>query len=159
MSLTCVQNHRSLCLLDISADFDTVDHGVLITRLSSCSVSMALFSAVSSHICHLVASVTNVKPTCLPGTHPPAVSPKALSLVHYSSSCTPNSFQYPHFLLFPKPSPLRRWHSALSFLPSDSLRLQHRSPSQCSRWNFVMDDCKSSNTKLLQDWISALWSQ
>jgi len=27
--------------------------------------------------------------TCPPGTHTPAVSPKALSLVHYSSSCTP----------------------------------------------------------------------
>jgi len=52
-------------------------------------VSMALFSAVSSHICHLAASVSNVKPTLPPGTLPPAVSPKALSLVHYSSSCTP----------------------------------------------------------------------
>jgi len=52
-------------------------------------VSIALFSARSSHICHLVASVSNVKPTCLPGTFPPAVSPKALSLVHYSSSCSP----------------------------------------------------------------------
>ena len=50
---------------------------------------MALFSAGSSHICHLVASVSNVQPTCLPGTHPPAVSPKALFLVHYSSSCRP----------------------------------------------------------------------
>jgi len=49
---------------------------------------MALFLAGSSH-CRLFASVANVKPTCLPGTHPPAVSPKALSLVHYSSSCTP----------------------------------------------------------------------
>ena len=38
-------------------------------------------------------------------------------------------------------------------------RLQHRSPSQCSRSNFVMDDCKSSNSELLQDWISAHWSQ
>jgi len=37
--------------------------------------------------------------------------------------------QYPHLLLFPKPSPLRRWNSALYFLPSGSLRLQHRSPS------------------------------
>ena len=52
-------------------------------------VFMALFSAGSSHICHLAASVSNAKPTCPPGTHPPAVSPKALSLVHYSSSCTP----------------------------------------------------------------------
>ena len=32
--------------------------------------------------------MSNVKPTCPPGTHPPVVSPKALSLVHYSSSCT-----------------------------------------------------------------------
>ena len=40
------------------------------------------------HVCHLVASMSNVKPTCPPGTHPPVVSPKALSLVHYSSSCT-----------------------------------------------------------------------
>jgi len=47
-------------------------------------VSMALFSAGSSHICHLVASVSNV-----PGTYPHAVSPNALSLVYYSSSCTP----------------------------------------------------------------------
>jgi len=39
------------------------------------------------------------------------VSPKALSLVHYSS-------HYSHILLFPKPSPLRRWHTAVSFLPS-----------------------------------------
>ena len=52
-------------------------------------VSMALFSAGSNLICHLAASVLNVKPTCPPGTLPPAVSPKALSLVHYSSSCTP----------------------------------------------------------------------
>jgi len=33
-------------------------------------VSMALFSAGSSHICHLVASVSEVKLTCPPGTHP-----------------------------------------------------------------------------------------
>ena len=31
---------------------------------------MALFSAGLSHICHAVASVSNVKLTCLPGTHP-----------------------------------------------------------------------------------------
>jgi len=30
--------------------------------------------------------------------------------------------------------------------------LQHRSPSHCSRSNFVLDDCKSTNTELLQDW-------
>ena len=81
---------------------------------------MASFTAGSSHICHLVASVSNVKLTCLFGTHPPAVSPRlcpwstTLRHVHHSS-------QYPHFLLFSKPSPLRRWHSTLPFLPSDWL--------------------------------------
>ena len=29
-----------------------------------------------------------MKPTCLPDTHPPEVSPNALFLVHYSLSCT-----------------------------------------------------------------------
>jgi len=121
-------------------------------------VSRALLSPGSSHICHLVAAVSNVKLNCLPGTHPPAVSPRlcpwstTLRHVHHSS-------QYPHFLLFPKPSPVCRWYSALSILPPDSLRLQHRSPSQCYRSNFVQDDWKSSYNELLQDWISAHWSQ
>jgi len=46
-------------------------------------------------------------------THPPAVSLKAL----YSSSCIVyHSSPYFRFLLFPKPSPLHRWHSfSLSF--------------------------------------------
>ena len=49
---------------------------------------MALLSAGSSHICRLAASVSNVKPICPLGTHPPAVSSKALSLVHYSVTYT-----------------------------------------------------------------------
>ena len=85
---------------------------------------------------------------------PPRLCPWSATLrhVHHSS-------QYPHFLLFPQPSPLRGWHSALSFLPSDTLWLQRRSPSQCSRSNFILDDCKSSYTELLRDWISAHWFQ
>jgi len=82
-------------------------------------VSRALFSPGSSHICHLVAAVSNVKLNCLPGTHPPAVSPRlcpwstTLRHVHHSS-------QYPHFLLFPKPSPLYTDDTQLflSFLPT-----------------------------------------
>jgi len=52
-------------------------------------VSVALFSAGSSRICHFVAFVLNEKPTCLSSTHLAAVSSEALSLVFYSSSCTP----------------------------------------------------------------------
>ena len=49
---------------------------------------MALFSASSSHVCHLVASASHVKSTCLLGAHTPASCgvPKALSVVLYSSS-------------------------------------------------------------------------
>ena len=51
---------------------------------------------------------------------PPRLCPWSTTLrhVHHSS-------QYPHFLLFLKPSPLHTWHSALSFLPSDSLSIDH----------------------------------
>ena len=50
---------------------------------------------------------------------------------------------------------LCRWQSALSILPSDSLRLQDRSPSQCSRPNCFLDYRESSYIKLLQFWMSA----
>jgi len=93
---------------------------------------MALFSAGLSHISHLVASMVSVKITCLRDVRPPAVSPKALSrsfhYVHHSCQCS-------HFLLFPKPSPLHRWHSALHFLPSDWCLLQHRSRLVNMAWN------------------------
>ena len=91
------QKVSCLCLLNLSAAFDTTDHDILITRFLSW---FGIKSAGSSHICHLAASVSNVKPTCPPGTHPPAVSRKALSLVHYSSSCTP-FLSVPSFPLVP----------------------------------------------------------
>ena len=101
------QKVSRLCLLDLSAAFGAIDHDILITRLSSWFGIRGSVLSGSSHIYHLAASVSNVKPTCPPGTHPPAVSPRpypwstTLRHVHHSS-------QYPHFLLFPKPSPLRR---------------------------------------------------
>ena len=56
--------------------------------------------------------------------------------------------QYSHFLLFPKQSSLCRWHLTLPLLPSNSLWLQHRSPSKCCRSNFVLDCHKCSYSEL-----------
>ena len=155
------QKVSCLCLLDLSAAFNTIDHDILITRLSSwfgihgsgiCSQLVQIISVISLLSCKMWNRLVLLAHFLL--RCPPRLCPWYTTLrhVHHSS-------QYPHFILFPKPSPLCRWHSALSFLPSDSLRLQHRSPSRCSRPNFILDDCKSSNSELLQDWISAHWSQ
>ena len=44
--------------------------------------------------------MSNLKLTCFPGTHPPALSLRAVSLVLYSLSCTP-LLSVPSFLLVP----------------------------------------------------------
>jgi len=93
-------------------------------------VSMALFSAGSNHVISLLSCKMWNRPVLLAHVLlqcPPRLCPWSTTLrhVHHSS-------QYPHFLLFPKPQPLRKWHSAFSFLPSNSIRLQHRSPSRFS---------------------------
>ena len=84
------------------------DHLVSAIRTHKVHVGFRVHVKIASRIVsYLAASVSNVKSTSPPGTHPPAVSPMlcpwstTLRHVHHSS-------QYPHFHLFSKPSPLRR---------------------------------------------------
>ena len=77
------------CLFDLSAAFDTIDHDIFITRLSSWfdihGSVLSWFKSYLSSRCFRVKSETDLSSwyTSSCGV------PKALSLVHYSSSCTP----------------------------------------------------------------------
>ena len=156
-----------LCLLDLSAAFDTTDCDISWSPVShSGLVSMVLFSAGSSHtIRHellfyrIVSYDLNQRWCHIPGGGyvisllPCQMWNWPVFLAHILLRCPPrlclwstslrhahHSAQYPHFLLYPKQSPLRRWHSS-SFFPSFRLT---STPSQCSKSNFVLDDCISS---------------
>ena len=94
------QKISCLCLLDLSAAFDTIDHDILITRLSSWfgihGSVLSWFKSYLSSRCFRVKCETDLSSwyTSSCGV------PKALSLVHYSSSCTP-LLSVPSFPLVP----------------------------------------------------------
>ena len=94
------QKVSCLCLLDLSAAFDTIDHDILITRLSSWfgihGSVLSWFKSYLSSRCFRVKCETDLSSwyTSSCGV------PKALSLVHYSSSCTP-LLSVPSFPLVP----------------------------------------------------------
>ena len=74
-----------LCLLDLSAAFDTIDHDILITRLSSWfgihGSALSWFKSYLSSRCFRVKCETD-----LSSWHTSSCGvPKALSLVHYLS--------------------------------------------------------------------------
>jgi len=90
---------------------------ILVWQPRLCSQLVQVISVISLLPCPMwnrPVSLTHILLTHIPPRL--CLWSTTLRHVHHSS-------QYPHFLLFPKPSSLQTWHSTLPFLSSDSLRL------------------------------------
>ena len=117
-------------------------------------VFTALFLIDSNLARHLVLSMSNVKMNFLLYILSLAVSPKVLFLVLYCLLCI--------LLLSVLSSSPFPWTITLmlmilncSFPSSTWLWLKHYPPTGFSLADLFLDDCKSFNSKLFQDWILA----
>ena len=125
------QKVSCLYLLDLSAAFDTTDHDILITRLSSWSgihgSVLSWFKSYLSSCCFRVKCETDLSSwyTSSCGVLQGSVLGPLLFVMYTTplstliSSCSINHHLY----------------ASLPFLPSDSLWLQHTSSSECSKSN------------------------
>ena len=144
------QQLSCLSLLNLSAAFDTTDHSILLTRLSSWfgihgSVLNWFKSYLSSHSFRLRCNNTfSSFYTSSRGV------PKAPFSVLCFLSCTlpPSALSSPPFPLtitFMLTTP-----NCSSHLPGQ-LRLKHHPPAECHSSNLFLADCQSPNSQFLQN--------
>ena len=134
-----------LCLLDLSAAFDTIDHNSLLTRLSSWfgiqSTAQNWFRSYLSSRCFRVKCNNNLSSlhTCLCGV------PKAQFLALYTLCHVYNPTQYSHLMSLNHHLYADDTQLFLSFHPSE---FHSHSLAKCSTRDLFLDDCKPSDSQL-----------
>jgi len=137
--------------------FDTIDHSILVTRLSSWfglhgSLLVWLKSYyLSSHSFRVRCNNTfSSFYTCSCGVPQGSV----LGPLLFTMYTTPSALSS-----FPQPSPLCRRHPAVFLILPAQLRLKHHPSAKCPSAYLFLDDCQYPNSQFPQDWILTHWTQ
>ena len=137
-----------ICLLDLSAAFDTIDHNILITCLFSWfdlhgSVLNWFKSYLSSRSFHVKwENELSSLHTSSCGVHRGSVLGPLLYYVYYSS-------QFSHLLPLPEPSVLCWWYSTFPFMHLTLTHLTYRIRSADLFFDDRNSTINSSKTELL----------